>query len=307
MIFSSAVPTGTRKGTMLPDYLAGRFTYHGRDEWEALAAQGKITVNGCAARAGDTVVTGDMVAYDPGEFEEPAADLSYRIIFEDAWLLGIDKPGNLLVHRAGRSFRNNLMYQLRYVHEPTYPAVHAAHRLDRGTSGVLCVAKNAEVLSALARQFADGKVDKTYLAVVRGAPKARELDFPIGKISEPVPSCRHGVVQGGKAARTLIAAVQPLGLQHSLVTVRPLTGRTHQIRVHLAAVGAPVVGDRLYGVEDGLFSRHALHCALLSFVHPVTGRECRMEAVLPADMKELIKRLADQTKPDGYEAQAYTL
>ena len=294
MIFSSAVPTGTRKGTTLLDYLAARFTYHGRDEWEGLAALGKITLNGLAARAGETIAPGDMIAYDPGEFEEPDADLSYRIIFEDEWLLGIDKPGNLLVHRAGRSFRNNLMYQLRYVHAPPYPAAHAVHRLDRGTSGVVCVAKNAKVLAALARQFAEGKVEKTYVAVVRGAPKARELDFPIGKITEPVPSCRHGVVQGGKAARTLITAVQPLGQQHSLVTVRPLTGRTHQIRVHLAAAGAPVVGDRLYGAGGGPFGRHALHCASLSFVHPVTSRECRIEAETPGDMKELIAALSQQ-------------
>jgi len=294
MIFSSTVPTGTRKNTALLDYLSGRFTYHGRDKWEGLAAQGRITVNGLAARACETVAPGDMIAYDPGEFEEPAADLSYRIVFEDEWLLGIDKPGNLLVHRAGRSFRNNLMYQLRYVHAPPYPAAHAAHRLDRGTSGVVCVAKNVEVLTALGRQFAEGKVDKTYLAVVRGAPEARELNFPVGKISEPAPSCRHGVVQGGKAARTLITGVQRLGHQHSLVTVRPLTGRTHQIRVHLAAIGAPIVGDRLYGEGGEQFSRHALHCASLSFVHPVTGHECRIEAETPGDMNELIASLSKQ-------------
>jgi 23S rRNA pseudouridine1911/1915/1917 synthase len=297
MIFSSAVPAGLGKGATLIDYLAGRFTYHGRDEWAGMAGHGKVTINGRAAMPGDTVAPGDIVAYDAGEFEEPAADLSYRIIFEDEWLLGIDKPGNLLVHRAGRSFRNNLMYQLRYVHAPPYPAAHACHRLDRGTSGVVCVAKNADVKAALGRLFSEGKVEKTYRAVVRGAPEERELDFPIGKIAEPVPSCRHGVVQGGKDARTIIAAVQLLGRHHSLVTVRPLTGRTHQIRIHLAAAGSPVAGDRLYGAGGEQFTRHALHCASLSFVHPVTGKACRMEAELPADMRELVKRLAEQTKP----------
>jgi 23S rRNA pseudouridine1911/1915/1917 synthase len=292
MIFSSAVPRGIRKETALLDYLAGRFTYHGREEWAGMAARGNVTVNGRTVRPGDTVAPGDIVAYDAGEFEEPAADLSYRIIFEDEWLLGIDKPGNLLVHRSGRSFRNNLMYQLRDVHVPPYPAAHACHRLDRGTSGVVCVAKNAEVKAALGRLFSEGKVDKTYLAVVRGMPKTREMDFPVGKIMAPAPSCRHGVVRGGKEARTLITEVQPLGPHHSLVTVRPLTGRTHQIRIHLAAVGAPVVGDRLYGEGGEPFHRHALHCASLSFDHPVTGHECRMEAELPADMKLLIERLS---------------
>lgn len=292
MIFSSEVPAGLGKGTTLVDYLAGRFTYHGRGEWLAIIAAGKVTSNRSTGLAGDTVAAGDIVAYDAGEFEEPPADLAYRTVFEDEWLLGIDKPGNLLVHRAGRSFRNNLMYQLRYVHKPPYPAAHAAHRLDRGTSGVVCVAKSAEISAALGRLFAEGKVDKTYLAVVQGVPEAREIDFPVGKTEASALSCRHGVVEGGKEARTLIINVQPLGQRHSLVTVRPLTGRTHQIRVHLAAAGAPVVGDRLYGAGGEQFSRQALHCASLSFVHPVTGKACRMAAEIPADMKELVERLS---------------
>jgi 23S rRNA pseudouridine1911/1915/1917 synthase len=100
------------------------------------------------------------------------------------------------------------------------------------------------------------------------------------------------VVPGGKAARTLIIASQPVGKRHALVTVRPLTGRTHQIRVHLAAVGAPVVGDRLYGAGRETFPRQALHCSSLSFTHPVTGIECRIKAEIPADMKQLIGLLS---------------
>jgi RluA family pseudouridine synthase len=305
MIFSSAVPPHTAKGTALPDYLAGRFTYHGRGEWAGIAAQGGVTLNGRPVRPGDTVAPGDIVAYDAGEFDEPPADLSYRIVFEDDWLLGIDKPGNLLVHRAGRSFRSNLMYQLRYVHAPPCPSAHACHRLDRGTSGVVCVAKNASVKTALDRLFLEGKVKKTYLAVVRGTPAARELDFPISKSAASAPSSRHGVAAGGRAARTLITAVQPLGPGHSLVTVRPLTGRTHQVRIHLAAAGAPVAGDLLYGEGQEGFPRHALHCASLLFVHPVTGKPCRMEAAMPVDMQELIERLSDPGKPAGRPDQAY--
>jgi 23S rRNA pseudouridine1911/1915/1917 synthase len=292
MIFSSAVPRNTRKDTALLDYLAARFTYHGREAWAGMAAHGKVTVNGRAAGQGDTVAPGDIVAYDAGEFEEPAADLSYRIIFEDEWLLGIDKPGNLLVHRAGKSFRNNLMYQLRYVHEPPYPAAHACHRLDRGTSGVVCVAKTGEVLAALGRQFAAGSIAKVYCAVVRGVPHAQEIDFPVGKTAEHALSYRHGVDPGGRASRTLVIACQPVGKQNALVTLRPLTGRTHQIRVHLAAIGTPIVGDWLYGVSEEAFHRQALHCASISFIHPVSGKECRIEAGLPTDMRELIEKLS---------------
>jgi 23S rRNA pseudouridine1911/1915/1917 synthase len=294
MIFSSVVPVNVRKDISLLDYLAGRFTYRGREEWTDIVVRGKITVNGRVACVGDAAAPGDLVAYDAGEFEEPAADLSYRIISEDEWLLGIDKPGNLLVHRAGRSFRNNLMYQLRYVHEPTFPEAHACHRLDRETSGVVCVAKNAAVKAALGRQFAEGKVEKTYVAVVQGTPEAMEIDAPIGKTAASEVSYLHGVVRGGKAARTLIIESRPVGKNHAVVTVRPITGRTHQVRVHLAAVGAPIVGDRLYGAGRGIFPRHALHCASLLFVHPVTGKQCLMQAEIPADMKELMIMLSER-------------
>jgi 23S rRNA pseudouridine1911/1915/1917 synthase len=302
MIFSSPVPTNIKKNTTLLDYLSGRFTYHSSGEWADRGARGKVTVNGRAARPGETVAPGDIVAYDAGEFEEPAADLSYRIVFEDEWLLGIDKPGNLLVHRAGRSFRNNLMYQLRYVHAPSYPSAHACHRLDRGTSGVVCVAKNAKVLAALCRQFAEGKVEKIYRAVVRGTPAVREIDFPIGKTGKTGFYCG----QGGKEARTDIIESRPLGRDHSLVTVRPLTGRTHQIRIHLAAVGAPVVGDRLYGGGGEVSGRHALHCTSLTFVHPATGMRRVIEAEMPVDMGELIGRLSEGKSPVGQGPHAYT-
>jgi 23S rRNA pseudouridine1911/1915/1917 synthase len=291
MIFSSAVPSNVRKSTTLLDYLAGRFTYRGREAWADIAAQGKITVNSRLAGAGDTVAPGDRVAYDAGDFEEPAADLSYRIIFEDEWLLGIDKPGNLLVHRAGKSFRSNLIYQLKYIHEPPFPEAHACHRLDRETSGVVCVAKSAAVKAALGRRFAEGKVEKTYVAVTQGIPEVREIDIPISKTAAPGASYLHGVARCGKDARTLIVACRPVGRRHAAVTVRPITGRTHQIRVHLAAVGAPIVGDRLYGTGRELFPRQALHCASLSFVHPVTGKQCRIQAEMPADMKDLMIRL----------------
>lgn len=308
MIFSSAVPSSFRNGIALVDYLAGRFTYHGRDEWSARITEGKVVCNGRVANADDTVAAGDTVTYDPGAFEEPAADLSYRVIFEDEWLLGIDKPGNLLVHRAGRSFRNNLIYQLRYVHVPPYPASHAVHRLDRETSGVVCVAKNAAIKASLGREFAAGRVAKLYCAVVRGTPGVREIDFPIGKAADSAISYKHGVVQGGKAARTKIVACRTIGNKYSLVTIQPLTGRTHQIRVHLAAIGTPLVGDRLYGLSEEaylarrsdpseaqagmMFHRHALHCTSLAFVHPVTSKECRIEAEMPSDMKELIRRVS---------------
>ena len=308
MIFSSLVPSNLPKGVLLIDYLAGRFTYYDHQGWQSLISAGKIACNGKAAGDTDTVVPGDTISYDAGEFEEPPADLSYRIIYEDPWFLGIDKPGNLLVHRAGKSFRNNLIYQLRETHVPPYPTAHSIHRLDRETSGVLLVAKNSEVIGSLSRGFNDGKVEKIYMAVVHGHPATQEINLPIGKASGSSNSCKFDIDPAGKTAETLILDTRPLNRHYSLVTLQPVTGRTHQIRVHLAAIGAPVVGDKLYipsGESDYFelrnsqaefspelkFRRQALHCASITFLHPFLGSKCKVAAEMRADMRELIEQL----------------
>jgi 23S rRNA pseudouridine1911/1915/1917 synthase len=311
MIFSSVVSPAFRKAVGIVDYLAGRFTYHDREGWRGRIAAGAVTCNGRVANEGAMVAAGDTISYDAGEFEEPAADLSYRVIYEDEWLLGVDKPGNLLVHRAGRSFRNNLIYQLRFVHVPPCAAAHVIHRLDRDTSGVVLVAKNAAVKAAMGLEFAGGRVKKRYRAIVHGCPAVREIDYCIGKLPGSAISYKYGVDPAGKSALTRITASRPLGspAAHALLTVEPLTGRTHQIRVHCVAIGSPIVGDKLYGLSEDAylawrknpsgsmhpleFHRHALHCASLLFTHPFTKKECLIEAAMPADMKALAARCSD--------------
>jgi RluA family pseudouridine synthase len=182
------------------------------------------------------------------------------------------------------------------------------HRLDRDTSGVILVVKETAARASFGQLLLDGKLYKSYLAVVEGAPQEQEIDLPIGEI--PVEGIRHkfGIDPKGKTARTRIVACRRVGERHSLATVEPITGRTHQIRVHLAAIGAPIVGDKLYSFTETEYlawldnpsqtvrqlpiDRHALHCASLSFVHPYTQKECRIEAELPRDMQELIARLS---------------
>ena len=306
MNFSSMVPSVFKPGTPLIEYLAARFTYHSREEWVARVAEGRIARAGVVLRGCDTVSPRDVVSFDPGEFEEPAANLAYRIVYEDEWLLGIDKPGNLLVHRAGKSVKNNLVYQLRFVHVPPYPDAGSVHRLDRDTSGVLLVAKNAAACSAFGQTLLGGRIRKTYRAIVEGMPEPQEIALPIGKLAVEGIDYKFGVDQSGKSAHTVIVDSQKVGPRHALLTVRPVTGRTHQIRVHLAAIGAPIVGDKLYGLSAAEylawrenpsaygplpFYRHALHCASLSFVHPFTQKECSVEAELPEDMRELMEKL----------------
>jgi RluA family pseudouridine synthase len=194
------------------------------------------------------------------------------------------------------------------VHVPPYAEAQAVHRLDRDTSGVLLIAKNASICAAIGNDIGTGKVQKIYCAVVTGSPVPQEIDKPLGKDIHSAISYKFRVDQNGKPAVTHIIACQTVGEHHALVTLQPVTGRTHQIRLHLAAIGAPIVGDKLYGLteeeyvqwrnDQSLFSgklgfhRHALHCESLTFIHPITKKEIFISAEIPADMQGLITRLS---------------
>ena len=309
MRFSSKVPVNIRPGTDLVAYLAQRFTYHTLERWLEVIENGSVMLEDRVADAKDTVLPGAIITYDPGEFEEPPANLGYDIIYEDEWFLGIFKPGNLLVHRAGKSFKNNLIYQLRHVHQPSFDDVHAVNRLDRDTSGVVLVAKNSEARAAAGMLFADKAVEKEYVAIVRGTPglSTTVISMPIGKDKSSSISYKFCIDDNGKESITEIKSCEPVGRFYSQLTVSPLTGRTHQIRVHLAAMGNPVVGDKLYGLSEEeylrwrenpvklpprlLFYRQALHCRSISFQHPYLGKECNIQSHIPGDMADLRSRL----------------
>jgi RluA family pseudouridine synthase len=288
MRLSSKIPDNIRTPITAADYLAGRFTYHSKEEWEALIRDGRVFVNGVPPPEPAIVKAGDAVAYEPEEFEEPEADLSYSIIYEDDWAFCVNKPGNLLVHRAGKSFRNNLVYQLRNAHTPPYPDCRPAHRLDRGTSGAVLFVKTAEHGSAFGNLFRDNLAVKRYAALVRGYPNIKtpfSIDKPIARDESATPGnspCKFRVNENGKPASTIIERVQRHSNGFSLLSIRPLTGRTHQIRVHLEHIGFPIIGDTVYGGDD--FFRLALHCESLSFTHPYTNSPCTITAPLPFDL-----------------------
>jgi len=311
MMVSSRVPAN-RNGRALIDYLSERFTYFSRDEWIIRCNEGKIHLNDRIERAPQAPICGsDTVAYDMPPFTEPPADLDYRVIFEDDWLLAVDKPGNLLVHKSGKSFTSNLVYQLRYCHRPApYPQVGAINRLDRETSGIVLFAKDAQTLRLMNEAFARRAVHKEYSALVLGLPAEDSwaIRYPIGKLSTSAIAYKYGVDPiKGKEAHTQCEIVRRIGGGHALLRVKPVTGRTHQIRVHLAAVGLPIVGDLLYGSEEkdflawradqagGMqhraFKRHALHCQRVVFEHPRTHQTITVETELPADMLEIIASL----------------
>lgn len=318
MKFNSKIPNNIPANTKLIDYLIQRFTYHSRDEWIEKIKRGKVMLDDRFPFINDLVKGGMDLVYDPGEFEEPPANLNYSIIFEDEWFLGVNKPANLLVHRAGRSFKNNLIYQIRHVHEPPFPTAHTIHRLDRDTSGVILIAKNAQARAEVGKQFLQNNVEKEYLAIVHGLPDItgfQEISLPIGKSAISEISYKFAVDPNGKPAVTLIKDCRPLGPEHSLLTVKPLTGRTHQIRIHLAAIGHTIVGDKLYGMSEEayktwrdnpemrndklLFPRHALHCRMMSFFHPYTNQNITIEAEMPQDMIELSEKLDNKENKNG--------
>jgi 23S rRNA pseudouridine1911/1915/1917 synthase len=178
---------------------------------------------------------------------------------------------------------------------PERPGI--VHRLDRDTSGLLAVAKNEAARTALARQWKEREVEKGYLALVNGRlePSEGVIDAPIGR--DPRHRQRMAVVEGGRAARTAYRIRRylqggPAGRDtYSLVEVAPSTGRTHQIRVHFAALGHPLVGDRVYGRPSALLRRQFLHAHRLAFRHPVDGRPLEFESPLPDDLRQALERL----------------
>lgn len=306
MIFSSTVSAAFDRCLLL-DYLRRRFTYLTEAEWRGYLDQGCISRNGQACPAEAEVCVGDLVAFslDAATVREPPADLAFQIIYEDDWLLGINKPGNLLVHRQGRSLTHNLIYQLRYAHTPPYPQAGVVNRLDRETSGVVLVARQPEFLGRLNLLFSRHEVVKTYLAVVGGCPEPRQgvVDVAIGRDGDSVIAYRYCTgtrALAPKEASTRYEVVSCHG-SRSLVRLAPTTGRTHQLRVHLAHLGHPILGDKLYGRTDQEFvqwrqrpqdgsaaapRRQALHAERLAFVHPWTGKELSLVAEMPADMQQ---------------------
>jgi 23S rRNA pseudouridine1911/1915/1917 synthase len=269
---------------------------------QALLRQGRILLEGAPAKPAHKLRAGQRVLVDEPA-PEPALPrpepIPLRVVFEDAQLLVIDKPAGLVVHPgAGRSsgtLVNALLFHVKDlsgVGGVLRPGI--VHRLDRGTSGLMVVAKNDAAHRALSAQFASRSVEKEYLALVLGVPKrkAGEIDAAIGR--DPVRRRRMSVrAPRGREARSRYEVVEGFAAA-ALLRVRIFTGRTHQVRVHLASIGHPIAGDATYGGRrvalPGL-ERPALHAARLAFAHPTTGARMEFTSPLPEDLLAAIERL----------------
>jgi 23S rRNA pseudouridine1911/1915/1917 synthase len=300
------------EGVRLDRFLAVRFPDLSRARVQALIEEGAVRVDGGAAKASLRLRPGTSVAI---EVPEPAPalpqpeDLPLAVVHDDPRFLVIDKPAGLVVHpgagAAAGTLVNALLFHVRDlsgVGGVLRPGI--VHRLDKGTSGLVVVAKDDVAHRALSAQFAAREVRKEYAAVVHGrpTPATGTIDRPIGR--DPVHRRRMAVdAPRARAARSTYAVRERLD-GAALLDVRIHTGRTHQIRVHLASIGHPIAGDDLYGGRRtpscsrkearaalDAFPRPALHAARLAFRHPATGDPLSFESPLPADLESLLAAL----------------
>ena len=295
---SLAIPAAYA-GRRLDQALAELLPEHSRSRLKQWIEAGEVRVDGAPAEPRRKLKGGEQVALTAvpaAPLTDAPEDIPLAILHEDEALLVIDKPAGLVVHPGSGNRAGTLLNALLH-HAPALAALPRAgivHRLDKDTSGLLVVAKTALAQQALVRALAARRVLREYLAVAHGLlERATTVDAPIGR--HPTHRTTMAVVAGGKAAVTHVTPVESFGIA-TLVRCRLETGRTHQIRVHLAAIGHPLLGDPAYGTrrsQGGVltFHRQALHATRLSLTHPVTGRTLRVDAPPPADFETLVETL----------------
>jgi 23S rRNA pseudouridine1911/1915/1917 synthase len=299
------------EGLRLDRFLAGAGRGWSRSQVARWIEAGLVTRNGVPTKASHLVHPGDRIEVTvppPSPSDVQPQELPLDVLFEDSHLIVINKPPGMVIHPAAGNPDGTLVNAL-LAHCRDLSGVGGVerpgivHRLDKDTSGVLVAAKNDAAHRALSLAFRWRTTDKRYLAVVYGAPTADEgvVDGPIGR--HPTERKRMAVVPGGRAARTLWS-VRERFAGAALLECRPVTGRTHQIRVHLAHAGLAVVGDPVYAgrqwraIADAElaarcrdFPRQALHAWRLTIRHPASGEPITFEAPLPADLEELLAAL----------------
>ncbi|MGB9681494.1 MAG: RluA family pseudouridine synthase [bacterium] len=257
---------------------------------------GKVMVNGkIVLKPSARIKGGSVIDFQISERETIIEPYSSHIdiVYEDEDIIVVNKPPGLVVHPAP-SVREPTLVNILIGHTSLAnvsrqrPGI--VHRLDRDTSGLMVVAKSIDGYNRLVEEIRERRVKKEYIAVVHNKARSGSINLPIGR--SPYDKSKMQVIHTGRNAITHIKVLEIIG-DYSVLNVSIETGRTHQIRVHLAYIGNPIVGDMMYGVEGdrSLISRQALHSSRLSFIHPRTRRELNFEVDLPQDMKTLIERL----------------
>lgn len=300
-------------GARLDQAAARLFAEYSRERLKEWIQDGQLTLDGRIARPKDKVMGGEQLtvaATLADETRAGAEDIPLDIVHEDEHVLVINKPAGLVVHPGAGNPQGTLMNALLH-HDPSLaqlPRAGIVHRLDRDTTGLMVVARNLIAHASLVDQLADKRVYREYEAVVYGnMTGGGSVDQPIDR--HPHDRVRMAVVPGGRPAVTHYRVLLRFP-NHTHVRLQLETGRTHQIRVHMAHIGYPLVGDPVYarlrfpkGASPELleelkgFQRQALHARRLGFVHPATGESCLWECELPADFMHLLQVLKQDATP----------
>jgi 23S rRNA pseudouridine1911/1915/1917 synthase len=299
-------------GWRLDRALADIISTLSRERLKVLTKAGALTrPDGSAARDPATKVKGDeaftLIVPDAAPAHNEPQDIALDIVYEDEHLLVVDKPAGLVVHPAAGNRDGTMVNALLHHCGGTLSGIGGVarpgivHRIDKDTSGLLVVAKHDLAHVGLARQFADHSIDRRYLAIVSDIPRllGGTVDAPLAR--SPHDRVKIAIMPEGKGKRAVTHWKRLTVLNNAaLVECRLETGRTHQVRVHMASIGHPLVGDPVYGrarkehrqlLRDLGFERQALHAAHLGFIHPVTKRRLSFDSVLPSDMQELFSAL----------------
>jgi len=287
----------TDAGQRLDHFLQSHLGQYSRARLQSWIKQGRVLVNGLAAKSSLVLRGGEAIDVDPGELPPLSAapeDLPVDILYEDDAVIAVNKPAGLVVHAGAGAHSGTLVNRLVHrfaalskVAGDLRPGI--VHRLDRGTSGVLLVARNDAAHRALAAQFAGRTVEKLYLALVQGRVRAGQgrIEKPVAR--DPVRRTRMTArLSEGRSALTEFRVLERLE-KFTYLEIRIGTGRTHQIRVHLASLGHPVAGDTLYGAAAA--ARVFLHARRIGFVSPASGERVTVEAPLPDELQQWLSGL----------------
>lgn len=276
-------------------FLAKRYKEYSRSYFQELIEKEQVLLNGNPLKKREVPSIGDQILVHfknrPGPDLSPQA-ISLDILYEDAHLIAINKPVNMVVHPAPGNWSNTFVNALlNHCSLPETSDVRPGivHRLDKETSGVLIAAKTDLAHQKISELFASRQMQKEYVAIVIGKVVSQTINLPI----KSCPIHRKKMIVCPEEGKEALTEVELLGFNGNLskLLLKPKTGRTHQIRVHLKHLGNPVLGDKLYGKasinERYKADRHYLHAKKLSFIHPITGEPLTLEAPLPKEMEEM--------------------
>jgi 23S rRNA pseudouridine1911/1915/1917 synthase len=321
-------------GVRLDAFLTDRYRRRSREMMKRAIDSGAIAVTRTQSphlslgrlKPSTQLIYGDEVMVVSERKPEPPVCFDYKVIYEDDTLFVIEKPANLPVHPAGRYFYNTLLVHLRTeAHKKPLQAEREyflVHRIDKETSGILVLAKERSVCADLTRQFAERATEKRYYAVVRGRPREDEFEVALAMRRSTtsrveLKMCTAPEEDGGLPASTKFKKLSQHG-DFALMECRPKTGRQHQIRVHLESAGHPIVGDKLYGLDEDeafrfferqfisaeaqaklLLPRHALHACWIRFTHPATGDKMEFHCDLPQELRDFLDEQDEKEEKAG--------